>query len=338
MSVVPMFDPVRFRSLLGRAADAEVGAEPPPIGETALWLATAGTTQEEARALARRGAPHGTIVLAEEQNAGRGRRGRTWISPPGAGIWATVILRDPLGPEGPHWLTLAAAVAVCEAARELGASAAEIKWPNDLIAGGRKFGGVIGELMPAEPRTGRGGRGVRGGTAGELAPSAAGSVALLGLGVNLELDPHSLPAPMSAATTSLRAEGLSPLAGTRGTARRDRRAPRPLGPRPRLGARRAAARAMARALPLVRRAPGPRRGGGRRGHGARRHARHLGGRLARNRGRGGRGRSPDTIRRDPPLPRGPARERRCSSRLTSATRTRSSAYSGTRTSPRTSAS
>jgi BirA family transcriptional regulator, biotin operon repressor / biotin---[acetyl-CoA-carboxylase] ligase len=212
-----MFDPVRFRTLLGRSASPDGGAEPPPIGETAIWLPSAGTTQEEARALAQRGAPHGTIVLAEGQSAGRGRRGRSWISPPGAGIWATVILRDPLGPEGPHWLTLAASVAVCEAARELGASGAEIKWPNDLIAGGRKFGGVIGELMPGNRGpTGAGGESAGGPSAARgagPAPSAAGSVALLGLGVNLELDPRSLPAPMPAATTSLRAEGLSPLAG-----------------------------------------------------------------------------------------------------------------------------
>lgn len=121
-------------------------ALPARLGRRIEYLAAVGSTNEVAKRLAREGAAEGTIVVAEEQTAGKGRLGRSWASPPGAGIWLSVLLR----PDGPAHhtprLTLVAAVAVAEAVREVTGLAAGIKWPNDLQLGGRKFCGILTEL------------------------------------------------------------------------------------------------------------------------------------------------------------------------------------------------
>jgi len=97
-----------------------------------------------ARALARAGAPEGTLVVAEEQVRGRGRRGRRWLSPPpGTGLLFTVILRPRVSRDSSS-LTLVGGLAAARAARRWGIPV-EIKWPNDLLLRGRKCGGVLGE-------------------------------------------------------------------------------------------------------------------------------------------------------------------------------------------------
>ena len=100
------------------------------------------STMDSARALAQAGAPHGTTVVAREQTQGRGRRGRTWISPPGHGLTMTTLLR-PSRNTGLHTLSLVAAVAVRRAAVALGAHDVALKWPNDLWVGERKLAGIL---------------------------------------------------------------------------------------------------------------------------------------------------------------------------------------------------
>ena len=103
------------------------------------------STNARARALAQAGAPHGTLVTAGEQSAGRGRQGRTWLAAPGEALLMSVIVRD-LTPI----LPLATAVAVAEACEELAPVEAGIKWPNDVWIDGRKVAGILLEGRPQE--------------------------------------------------------------------------------------------------------------------------------------------------------------------------------------------
>jgi BirA family biotin operon repressor/biotin-[acetyl-CoA-carboxylase] ligase len=111
------------------------------IGRPRVHHRTTDSTNERARALAAAGAPHGTLVTADEQTAGRGRQGRVWTAPPRAAVLMSVVLR-----EFGETLPLAAAVAVCEA---LPVEAA-IKWPNDVWIEGRKVAGILVEGRPQE--------------------------------------------------------------------------------------------------------------------------------------------------------------------------------------------
>jgi BirA family biotin operon repressor/biotin-[acetyl-CoA-carboxylase] ligase len=106
-------------------------------------FARLGSTNDLARGLAAAGAPERTVVLAEEQVAGRGRAGRGWSSPPGLGLWTSFVAR-PTG--DPSLLPLRVGLAVAEALDPfLGGSPAQLKWPNDLLVDGRKLGGILCE-------------------------------------------------------------------------------------------------------------------------------------------------------------------------------------------------
>ncbi len=145
------------------------------IGVPRLHLRTADSTNDRAKALAAGGAPHGTLVTAAEQTAGRGRQGRRWSAPAGRALLMSVVLRDPPAP-----LPLLASVAVADVA---GAGAA-IKWPNDVLAGdGRKVAGILVEGRPAD------------------------GWAVLGIGVNVAVRPGDLPVELRAGAGSL---GLEP--------------------------------------------------------------------------------------------------------------------------------
>jgi BirA family transcriptional regulator, biotin operon repressor / biotin---[acetyl-CoA-carboxylase] ligase len=146
------------------------------------WPASIDSTSTRLKELARGGAPEWTVVLADAQAAGRGREGRTWVSPPG-GLYLSVLLRPRLEKVG--LLPLAAGVAVAEAAGEMGVRA-ELKWPNDVLVSGRKLAGILSE-----------------------AASGPGGVewVALGIGVNVSQDPASLPPALRADVTSLAAQG-----------------------------------------------------------------------------------------------------------------------------------
>jgi BirA family biotin operon repressor/biotin-[acetyl-CoA-carboxylase] ligase len=130
------------------------------------------STNDEAHVLAEAGALHGEVVIAEEQTKGRGRKGRSWLAPRGLGLTMSVILRPALPPQRAPELTLVAAVAVCEAARELGAVNARIKWPNDLECDGNKLCGLLTELRAESDRIRH---------------------AILGIGINVGLTASDLP-------------------------------------------------------------------------------------------------------------------------------------------------
>src|SRR3954453_135463 len=107
------------------------------------------STNSRARELAAAGAPHGTVVTASEQTAGRGRQGRTWTAPPNKALLYSAIVR-PL--EGRHMmLPLAVPLAVCEAAEKLSPDLeCKVKWPNDIHVEGRKLSGVLIEARPQD--------------------------------------------------------------------------------------------------------------------------------------------------------------------------------------------
>ncbi len=150
-----------------------------------IYLIKTTSTNDEARRLAAQGAPDRTVVLAEEQTAGRGRRGARWVSPAGRNGIVSVLCRPgkTLPPERWARLTLAAALAGCEALDTvpgLGA-AAEVKWPNDLYLSGRKVAGILVESAWA----------------------ADGGFVVIGTGFNLNLRPEDFPEELRDIATSV---------------------------------------------------------------------------------------------------------------------------------------
>jgi BirA family biotin operon repressor/biotin-[acetyl-CoA-carboxylase] ligase len=123
-----------------------------PFGRRIVHVDVIGSTNDEASRLAALGAEDGTLVVADAQTAGRGRLGRSWVSPPGAGLYTSIVMRAdarrPLAPAGAEGLlTLAGGVALAEGLRASTGLAVELKWPNDLMAPGgrRKLGGILTE-------------------------------------------------------------------------------------------------------------------------------------------------------------------------------------------------
>jgi BirA family biotin operon repressor/biotin-[acetyl-CoA-carboxylase] ligase len=137
-----------------------------------------GSTNTVARELAAAGAPHGTVVTAEEQTAGRGRQGRTWTAPAGAALLYSAVLR-PI--EARHSvLPLAVALAVCETAEALRPGVeCKVKWPNDVHLDGRKLAGILIEARPQD------------------------GWAVLGVGLNLTIAADQFPAELRDRATSL---------------------------------------------------------------------------------------------------------------------------------------
>jgi BirA family transcriptional regulator, biotin operon repressor / biotin---[acetyl-CoA-carboxylase] ligase len=183
-------------------ADREPGAIPGrPLGRPRLHLRRTTSTNERARALAAAGAPHGALVTAAEQTAGRGRQGRTWTAPAGSSLLCSVLIRDP-----PLLLPLAAGVAVADAvdaaaavadaasvtsaaasaaAVDAAAQPAAIKWPNDILVDGRKVAGILVEGRPQEHWAVVGiGLNVAVNEA-DFPPELAGRAGTLGLGADL---------------------------------------------------------------------------------------------------------------------------------------------------------
>jgi BirA family biotin operon repressor/biotin-[acetyl-CoA-carboxylase] ligase len=144
----------------------------PALGRPRLHLRTTTSTNDRARALAAAGAPHGTLVTAAVQTAGRGRQGRTWSAPAGRALLCSLVLRDPAAAP---FLPLVAAIAVAETC----GPAARIKWPNDVLLDGRKVAGILAEARPQE------------------------GWAVVGIGVNVAVDPGDLPPELRATAATL---------------------------------------------------------------------------------------------------------------------------------------
>jgi len=111
-----------------------------------------GSTQDEAKRLAEAGAPEGTLVIAERQTSGRGRMGRSWLSPKGKGLWMSLVLRPDMPVFCTPQLTLLIAVALCRSLRRQTGLDIGIKWPNDLLVNGRKISGILLESSAEEER------------------------------------------------------------------------------------------------------------------------------------------------------------------------------------------
>lgn len=133
-----------------RAALVAVGGDAtaaPPRFSSLHVLVSCVSTNDEVRRLAAAGAPAGTVVVADTQTGGRGREGRAWHSPPGVGLYASVLLELPAAGETLSRLPLLVGLAIAEAADELGVEDVAVKWPNDVLVEGRKLAGVLCECQ-----------------------------------------------------------------------------------------------------------------------------------------------------------------------------------------------
>lgn len=155
------------------------------IGVSITYLASAGSTNTVAWELAEKGAPHGTVVVADCQTKGRGRLGREWISPAGHNIYMSVILRPSMRLRDATLLTIVAAVAVAGALRDDTGVHLSIKWPNDLMVSDKKIGGILCEVKSVN---------------GEMA------FGIIGIGVNVNSAVSALPPQIRGTATSLRGE------------------------------------------------------------------------------------------------------------------------------------
>jgi BirA family biotin operon repressor/biotin-[acetyl-CoA-carboxylase] ligase len=108
-----------------------------------LWYAEVGSTNDVAATLADRGGPEGTLVVADAQTAGRGRHGRAWASPAGAGLYISIVMRPAAHAIG--LLTIAAGVALADGIQAATGLQPQLKWPNDVYIDGRKLAGILAE-------------------------------------------------------------------------------------------------------------------------------------------------------------------------------------------------
>jgi BirA family biotin operon repressor/biotin-[acetyl-CoA-carboxylase] ligase len=147
-----------------------------PFGAPRRHFRTVDSTNERARDLAMAEAPSGMVVTAGEQTAGRGRRGRQWSAPAGKALLCSAILR-PLGPEH-ALLPLAIPLAVCEAVEALGPLECQVKWPNDVWSDRHKLAGVLIEAQPP-------------------------GWAVIGIGLNVSIEPDEFPSDLRHPATSV---------------------------------------------------------------------------------------------------------------------------------------
>jgi BirA family transcriptional regulator, biotin operon repressor / biotin---[acetyl-CoA-carboxylase] ligase len=146
-----------------------------------LWYADVGSTNDVAAALANRGEPEGTVVVADAQSAGRGRHGRAWASPPGAGLYMSALMRPAAHAVG--LLTIAAGVALSDGIQAATGLQPQLKWPNDVYLGGRKLAGILAE-----------------------AGTSAADVQYVVLGCGVNLMPAAYPPDVAARATSIESE------------------------------------------------------------------------------------------------------------------------------------
>jgi BirA family biotin operon repressor/biotin-[acetyl-CoA-carboxylase] ligase len=154
------------------------------IGHKIIHYFRTESTNNAALELDAQNGPHGTVVIAEEQTAGRGRLGREWYSEKSSGIYVSIILRPPLSPAAAPILTLLAGVAACHAVVSATGLSADIRWPNDLLVNGKKVCGILTEMKAEVDRL---------------------HMVVLGIGVNV--NHGSMPEELSEIATSLALEG-----------------------------------------------------------------------------------------------------------------------------------
>lgn len=144
-----------------------------PWKEHFRFFPSIGSTNDHIRTLAKAGAPHGTVVIADHQTGGHGRRGRSFHSPEGVGVYLSILLRPDCQPTELMHLTCAAAVAMCDAVEKAAGFRPGIKWTNDLVSSKRKLGGILTELG--------------------FTPQGKLDYAIIGVGINVRQQPGDFP-------------------------------------------------------------------------------------------------------------------------------------------------
>ncbi|WP_052339617.1 biotin--[acetyl-CoA-carboxylase] ligase [Gorillibacterium massiliense] len=160
------------------------------LGHPLLVLEETSSTQDAAREWAERGAPHGALVVADAQTAGRGRMGRSWHSPAGKGIYMSLVLRPDIPMQHTPQMTLLAAVALCRTFRREASVDASIKWPNDILINGRKVSGILMESSAEDERL---------------------SYIIAGFGISVNLQKEDYPDHLHDVATSLFIESGQPI-------------------------------------------------------------------------------------------------------------------------------
>lgn len=147
------------------------------------FLRSVDSTNDYLKKLAAEGAPHGTVALSDHQTGGHGRRGRSFLSPPGVGLYLSILLRPECPPTQLMHLTCAAGVAMCDAIEKSVGFRPGIKWTNDIVYGKRKLGGILTELR--------------------LNPQGRVDYAIVGIGINCCQTPLDFPPEIRAVAGSL---------------------------------------------------------------------------------------------------------------------------------------
>lgn len=166
------------------AAEIREGLTTFLLGQNIVYRDTIDSTNNLAQQLAANGAPEGTLVIADEQTSGRGRRGRNWFSPPHSGVWMSLILRPNLPLAHAAQITLVAAVALARALTRLTGQTAGIKWPNDILFQKKKCCGILTEMEADHDQIHH---------------------LVVGIGINVNVPEEDFPEELSEIATSLQA-------------------------------------------------------------------------------------------------------------------------------------
>jgi BirA family biotin operon repressor/biotin-[acetyl-CoA-carboxylase] ligase len=172
------------------AVEIREGLSTMVLGQNIVFRESIDSTNNLAQQLAGNGAPEGTLVIADEQTSGRGRRGRSWFSPPHSGVWMSLILRPQLPPAHAAQITLVAAVALARALTRVTGEKAGIKWPNDILFGKKKCCGILTEMH---------------------AESDQIHHLVVGIGINVNVPAEEFPEELSEIATSLQAVKGTPI-------------------------------------------------------------------------------------------------------------------------------
>jgi BirA family transcriptional regulator, biotin operon repressor / biotin---[acetyl-CoA-carboxylase] ligase len=186
MSTPAAFQPLNAQNIQ-RALSTKI------FGRTLHALGEVASTNTHAAALAQNGAPHGTVVVAESQTAGRGRLGRQWHSPSGKNLYCSILLRSmPAREQQPLWLSwipLIAALAASRAVQVVANLKVVVKWPNDILIGNRKLGGILCESSGV---------------------GTAHAIVIVGIGLNVNVRRDEFPVELREIATSLTIESQHP--------------------------------------------------------------------------------------------------------------------------------
>jgi BirA family transcriptional regulator, biotin operon repressor / biotin---[acetyl-CoA-carboxylase] ligase len=153
------------------------------IGQSLKYLEQVDSTNLYAKRIAESGFIDGTVIVADEQQKGKGRLGRAWVSPKGKGIWMTIMLKPKINPADAAKVTLIAACAVCKAIEEICEIYPKIKWPNDIVLNGKKLCGILTEMSAEQDEI---------------------IYLIVGIGINVNLELQDFPEDLQAIATSIR--------------------------------------------------------------------------------------------------------------------------------------